>query len=140
MDVDLAKEFAQKSFCLKKHGCIVFRDKKMLSVACNSYVVKKKPNTSCYTIHAEMAALKKMNYSSSFERKMYKKANILVVRVDGQGNLKNSKPCSDCLCRIKNIKSIKTIYFSDDDGQIVSFSKNDINNEHISHGHRRRKN
>lgn len=134
MDISLAKEVAQKSFCLKKHACIIFRDKKTLSVACNSYVVKKKPNTSCYTIHAEMAALK------NIDRKMHKKANILVVRVDGQGNLKNSKPCSDCICKIKNIKYIKTIYFSNDQGQIVSFSKNDINNEHISHGHRKRKN
>jgi hypothetical protein len=72
--------------------------------------------------HAEVDALLKIkNY-----RNNPKEVNILVVRINKNGNLEKSRPCKDCI-RMMQMSNfvIKYIYYSTADGIIVKekFSK-----------------
>lgn len=71
--------------------------------------------------------------------------NLIVIKVDLNGNLKNSKPCCKCikfLDRIKNYK-IKYVFYSGKHGSIECAKFKDLKNDpnkHISSRFRNRKN
>jgi deoxycytidylate deaminase len=65
-----------------------------------------------------------------------KKLEILVIRLDKQGNLKNSKPCKHCLETLKKF-NIKTVYYSTDEGKIEMERIRDCSTDHYSHGQKR---
>lgn len=79
-----------------------------------------------YCTHAEMDALSK--YSRIFSRKRnYKnrkacvKMDMIVIRINDRGQLRNSKPCSKCL-EIMNVSRscrIENIYYSTNNGEII---------------------
>lgn len=64
---------------------------------------------------------------------LHKKLEIVVIRTDNNGNLKNSKPCSHC---IKNMKlfNIKYVYYSTDDGKIIKERVENLTTDHLSGG------
>jgi hypothetical protein len=71
-----------------------------------------------YGMHAEMEALSKLHPCPPNSKK---KIDLIVIRVDLNGQLRNSKPCSKCiehLCRLKKYK-IQNVYYSDKDGNII---------------------
>lgn len=79
-----------------------------------------------YGIHAEMDVLGK--FSRIFSRKRnYKNMkriitrNLLVIRIDRNGNLKESRPCCKCLEILYTSRScrIQYVYYSTSDGTIV---------------------
>ena len=89
----------------------------------------------CYGQHAEMAAIKKLRPSYKSNNKIVLK--LIVVRVDGCGNLKNSMPCEKCLIYLSKIRGykIKYVYYSINDGSIVRVRFTDLlysDNIHIS--------
>lgn len=72
-----------------------------------------------HTIHAEMAALKKL------KKRRRHKYYVVVVRYCN-GVLRNSKPCSLCKHIMIN-HGIKYVYYSTDDGNIVKERVKDLN-------------
>lgn len=124
-----AKECAKKSVCHRQHACVLFNKNTILSEGYNDYIFKRGVNTNNYTIHAEMKAIK----PEKLRKFKSKKFNMLVIRIDKYGNLRNSKPCVDCVKVIKTLP-IKKIYYSDDDGNIISISKNALSSDHRSAG------
>ena len=65
-----------------------------------------------------------------------KKLEIMVIRLDKFGNLKNSKPCKHCLEALK-MMNIKTIYYSTDAGVIEKERIRDFHTNHYSGGQKR---
>lgn len=65
---------------------------------------------SDYTIHAERAVLKKVGDITKLRG-----ATLVVLRISGTGELRNSQPCSECKCHLdKCIKSygLRRVYYS----------------------------
>lgn len=62
-------------------------------------------------IHAELDVLMKSGKSDLSDHE------IIVLRVDGENKLNNSKPCYGCMTALKQHK-LKNIYFSNSDGKI----------------------
>ena len=53
--------------------------------------------------------------NSKEKRKNY---DILVIRINREGKLCNSRPCNQCIITLKNI-GVKKVYYSNDDGKII---------------------
>ncbi len=84
----------------------------------NQNPIKKNFETS---IHAEMGVLNKFNENSQFKKNG--KYNLMVVQFSHDNQLKNSRPCFVCSNAILNSKKkIKKIYYSTNDGNIISES------------------
>lgn len=66
-------------------------------------------------LHAECNALKSIPKKN---RRTNKKLTLLVIRVNKKGELKLSKPCTNCINSMK-MACINTVMYSDDQGQIV---------------------
>ncbi len=80
--------------------------------------IKKKFETS---VHAEMGVLNKFNESSQFKKNG--KYNLMVIQFSHDNQLKNSRPCFVCSNAILNSKKkIKKVYYSTNDGNIISES------------------
>lgn len=73
------------------------------------------------TVHAEISALNKLKNKNS---KKCKKINLLVIKVSYTGKVGNSKPCIKCVEKMYCLPidkgySIKNVYYSDENGQII---------------------
>jgi tRNA(Arg) A34 adenosine deaminase TadA len=65
-----------------------------------------------------------------------KKLEMLVIRTDKAGRLKNSKPCSHCLATLKMF-GIKIVYYSTDEGTIEKHKIDTLDTEHYSGGQKK---
>ncbi len=74
--------------------------------------------------------------SNKSPRCLRKKIEIVVIRVNKNGELLNSKPCNSCLYYMK-LYGVKSVYYSDENGDIIKEKINQIEVEHNSIGHRR---
>lgn len=77
------------------------------------------------TVHAEVSAMSKI------PKNMLNGADIVVIR--NNGSLKNSKPCLNCLNKMKKY-GIRQVYYSDYGGNIVSEYVNEMNTSYVSCG------
>lgn len=93
------------------------------------------------TRHAEIDAMLKLPH----RRKISKLTSIslVVIRMNKLNELKNSKPCYNCLMKLQKLYSfgynLRNIYYSDENGQIVKKKYIDLLNEenkHISRGNK----
>lgn len=69
-------------------------------------------------------------------RCLRKKLEIFVIRVNKNDELMNSKPCNTCLYYMK-LFGVKSVYYSDENGDIIKEKINQIEVEHQSIGHRK---
>jgi len=74
--------------------------------------------------------------SNKSPRCLRKKLEIVVIRVNKNGELFNSNPCNTCLYYMK-LYCIKSVYYSDENGDIIKEKINQIEVEHHSIGHRK---
>lgn len=63
--------------------------------------------------------------------KIMSKYSIVVIRVNARGHLVNSMPCERCL-RILRFIRIKTISYSNSNGEIITCRPRDITTRHVS--------
>jgi hypothetical protein len=93
------------------------------------------------SVHAEVDALYNVckRYVSYFSRKslrdidnlkQLKNVDLIVIRISKNGDLKNSKPCIDCLKILKKAKCNR-IYYSDENGQITMEKIKHMKSTHI---------
>jgi cytidine deaminase len=88
----------------------------------------------CYGCHAEVSAMKKLPPNKNKKRKII---NLLVIRVNNGGNLRNSKPCAKCIEKLGRIPGykVKNVYYSNKTGDIVMEKYNSLansTNKHVS--------
>lgn len=88
----------------------------------------------CYGCHAEVSAMKRLPPNKSKKRKTI---NLLVIRVNNGGKLRNSKPCTKCIEKLGRIPGykVKNVYYSNSCGNIVMEKFNSLansENQHIS--------
>ena len=62
-----------------------------------------------------------------------RKHNILVIRVDNDGNLRHSKPCCMCVYFMKMF-GVYRVYYSNEDGDICYQKVSEMEPEHYSKG------
>jgi cytidine deaminase len=93
------------------------------------------------SLHAEYDAIRNL----PFRRKNLKNKsiNLLVIRISRRKQIKQSKPCVHCIKYISKLNEntsyqINRIYYSDDNGEIIDSSLNELkeNTTHISKFHR----
>jgi hypothetical protein len=82
-------------------------------------------------IHAEEDAIRKL---SPLKNKRLTNINILVIRISGKNKLQSSKPCVNCIECMKQMPvrlgySIKNVYYSNDNGEIVKSNINKLEND-----------
>lgn len=93
------------------------------------------------TSHAEICAIKQvfnevMNLHSiktiiKNKKKLLTRYSIVVLRVNNNGKLLNSKPCLHCL-NILKLTGLNKIYYSDSNGNINMEKIKNMNTTHIS--------
>ena len=95
---------ARKSKMAHKHGAGIFSNGKLIAKGHNAYKNDK------YSIHAEVSAINnlKKNCRQKFNTKSI---TMVVIRVNGQDDLRLSKPCENCSNIIKR-NNIKLVYYS----------------------------
>lgn len=64
------------------------------------------------------------------------KYHVLVIRIDRNGNLKNSKPCSECIQFMKTFGGIRNVYYTDSNGDLICEKLTDMYTSHNSKGMR----
>ena len=111
-----AIENAEKSQHPKARvGAVVFKSSRILSEGMNDLrsfqAIPDHYTKYSHSLHAEIAAI--LN-----AEKRVKGYNILVIRIDLQGNLKLAKPCEWCSESIRHF-GLKNVYYSTDSGEIV---------------------
>lgn len=85
-------------------------------------------------VHAEHDAINKLK---PLERnKKLEPINLLVIRFSKNNKLQNSKPCANCIQTMKILPEkkgyrIKNIYYSNDNGEIVKTSLNNLEKEEL---------
>jgi deoxycytidylate deaminase len=125
--IRILRNLAKKSNLVSRHAAMLFTKKEFYFGynTSRSYIDGiLKP-----TLHAEMDVLKRYarkNTKSLVNSNVLKrkKCSILVIRINKDDELVNSKPCSSCMEHMRSI-NIKSVYYSDDDGDIVMLDLND---------------
>ncbi len=133
--INIAISEAEKSSLGIRHGCVITKGGKEMSRGYNS---KRSImwGEIIPSVHAERSAV------CASKRNKYKQrvhgATIYIVRIkmdkNGNINLSNSKPCTDCARYLKKL-NIKKIVYSIDGGIVVVKTKN-LNDTRISYGYK----
>jgi deoxycytidylate deaminase len=122
-----------KCMMLAHHVAFIFTKNNILCASENRLMPNKKNKnniklnnnfkhiTNETSIHAEMGVLEKFNESSQFKKNG--KYNLMVINFNKDLQLRNSRPCFICSNAIlQSKKKIKKIYYSTNDGDIISES------------------
>ena len=99
---------ARQSTCKQKHGAVIYRGGRVLSVGVNS-TRNEHPtmeiDKTAYTYHAEVAAIYAIQSGD------YKNATLYIARINRRGNPVFSGPCTDCMYMIL-ASGIKRVVFT----------------------------
>lgn len=118
MSLKLAIDEAMRSeHTTHRHGAVVYKSKHIIQSGRNQYCAPKRikhfNSNKIWSVHAEMNAL------AGLPRRITKNADIVIVRVNKNGDIVNSKPCEICMGLIKSAQ-IRRVLYSTDDGTIHS--------------------
>lgn len=160
--ISIAKNVALTGQMLNKHGAVAFDHGRKIALcsATNSHDLFGRGDLmELPSIHAECKCLHILqtpriyhknklhlhNHSlgrrtssqtqTKTKTKRRKKLNILVIRINGEGKLGNSRPCASCIEKMKTF-GIYRVYYSDNTGKIIWEKLTEIINDHISIGGR----
>jgi len=104
---DLCRTVAYKSFLLYRHGALLRKGKKILSLGWNcgkTHPRLKEFNHSSKYLHAEIHAILGLSFEELHGSTMY------VVRLTAAGNLANSRPCVSCIEACRQVGISKVVY------------------------------
>ena len=113
--IERAIKEAKKSTFSPRHGAVIFKGEKILSIGYNqirycSLLPEKYTRWKC-SLHAEQKAI-------IYNHNDLRRCSILVIRLNNQNKLMNSKPCPLCLGLITDV-GITNIYYSTNGGSII---------------------
>jgi deoxycytidylate deaminase len=135
--INLLKKIASSSDIYYKHAAALIDGDRIYSAGVNQFVktvqIKLKDSneiqTHFRTIHAEISVFSKI------PKKTAKGLDILVIRINKNFALKNSRPCNHCIDKLKKI-GIRKVFYSNEDGNIVSEFIHDMEKLHVSDGNK----
>jgi deoxycytidylate deaminase len=119
--LDLLKKIAMHSNIHFKHGAaLIHKDlfKKEIGLGFNKFIKEitiRKDNvtqTHYKTIHAEVDAL-----CSYPNKKKIKGMDLIVIRVNKNAALKQSRPCNQCISKLNKL-GIRKVFYSNEKGDI----------------------
>lgn len=130
---NMLKKMAKNSHLMNKHAaCIINAHIDSFAFGVNKYYkVKMNNDTVNLAIHAEVDAI------SSISSKYLKGLDIIVIRVNKNNGMKNSRPCNSCIDKMKQ-KGLRKVYYSNSQGDIVYEYVETMPKLHDSSGHRMR--
>lgn len=102
--LQIAMEQAKKSIVRFKHGAVIVKKGKIVSLGHNKYCF------SCYAIH-KICIHAEINAIANCPTKYLSGATLYVIRLNESGELKYSKPCQRCKDYIIRSK-ISYVYYS----------------------------
>jgi len=127
---------ANDSLVEHKLGAVIIKGNKMLTKPCCNL-----PKNSCYgntvgSIHAEVNAIityfgKSFYYNHAYNKVYYgddykrTKLDLIVIRINKNGDLCNSRPCYNCLNMMKTI-GIRKVYYSISNTEIICENVKDM--------------
>lgn len=120
-DLDYLIKKAGNSIIYNQHAAGILQNKKIINYGINKYV-----NSSKRTIHAEISAF------TNLSKKCLKGLDIIVIRIKNN-RLKNSRPCNHCIDKLIKV-GIYKVYYSNENGMIVSEIVEEMEKLHISSG------
>jgi len=135
--INLLKKIASGSSIYYKHAAALIDGDRIYSAGVNQFVktvnIKLKNSneiqTHFRTIHAEISVF------SRIPKKTAKGLDILVIRINKNFALKNSRPCNHCIDKLKKI-GIRKVFYSNQDGNIVGEFIDDMEKLHVSDGNK----
>lgn len=125
--IDYLKKIANNSDIYYQHAAGIIQNNKLISSGINKFAAVKSPQYK-RTIHAEISAF----YNVS--KKSLKGLDVIVIRIKNN-MLKNSRPCNNCIDKLRKV-GIRKVYYSNEDGIIVSEFVENMEKLHISSGYR----
>ena len=96
-----------------KHVAIIFRKQKILGTGYNRVDKPYLQSPNVNSTHAEIDAISNRRFPSHSKSKY----DILVISINPDGKLRNSRPCVECIKHLRK-SNISHIYYSDENGQI----------------------
>ena len=132
-------EVAKSSQMLQRHAAAVVSGKRILSLASNfrsdltlnHLLTKGNRKSLAFSVHAEQCAIQKVQLAKVSRSKL----KVLVIRINSDCDLMQSKPCSECIAFMRS-KNIKKVTYSNADGNLITESLVVITQDHTSQGFR----
>ena len=123
------KKIACESIVYYKHAAALISGDTIFSSGVNKFIKEIKINDQIHhkTMHAEITVFEKL------PRKKVKGMDILVIRINKNFALKNSRPCNQCIDKLIKF-GIRKVFYSNEDGIIVSEFVERMEKIHISSG------
>jgi deoxycytidylate deaminase len=127
--IQLLKKIACNSIVYYKHAAALISGNKVYSSGANKFIKQIKNNNPIYnrTMHAELTVFEKL------QKKNVRGMDILVIRINKHLVLKNSRPCNQCIDKLRKI-GIRKVYYSNENGDIVCEFVEQMEKTHISSG------
>jgi hypothetical protein len=119
------------------HACVFYKDNcplikaNILSYGFNSMGNVEGTEAGIHAEHDAILKLKPINY----KRRLIN-INILIIRMSRMNKIQNSKPCVNCIQKLKYLPlkkgyKIKNVYYSDDNGDIIKTNLTKLENEEL---------
>jgi tRNA(Arg) A34 adenosine deaminase TadA len=127
--IRLLKKIAIESIVYYKHAAALISGDTIYSSGANKFVKEIKLNDQIYyrTMHAEITVFERL------PKKKVRGMDILVIRINKNLALRNSRPCSQCIDKLSKL-GIRKVYYSNEDGNIVWEFVEQMEKTHISSG------
>ena len=122
----------------QKHAAVIYINKnKILSTGVNriykSNCTNKNKKANIKSEHAEEVAINSLPFNLINNNKGRRRLHLLVIRINSKGEFCNSKPCYDCILKLKEYNIYKVHYSTGIiDKQIDSCLIKNIENNHFS--------
>lgn len=129
--LQLLKKIANDSIVYYKHAAALLYGDTIYSYGINKFIKEIKIDDQIYykTMHAEITVFEKL------PKKKVRGMDILVIRVNKNLTLKNSRPCSQCIDKLYKL-GIRKVFYSNEEGDIVWEFVEQMKKTHISAGTR----
>ena len=127
--IPFLKKLATESIVSYKHAAALISNNTIYSFGTNKFLKEIKVNNTSYhkTKHAEITVFEKL------PKKRFTGMDILVIRINKNLVLKNSRPCNQCIDKLIKL-GIRKVYYSNDEGNIVWEFVQNMEKIHISSG------
>jgi tRNA(Arg) A34 adenosine deaminase TadA len=139
MDITSLTNFLKKEACnspvLHRHSAAVIYKNQIMTSGHNRYIKKVLLEGGEFghkTMHAELSAVLKIKSSI---QKMQGSVDIIVIRINNRMELKNSRPCNNCIEKLRSI-GIRRVYYSNETGNIVREDIDTMEKIHVSYGNK----
>jgi tRNA(Arg) A34 adenosine deaminase TadA len=127
--IRLLKKIAIESIVYYKHAAALMSGDTIYSSGANKFVKEIKLNDQIYykTMHAEITVFERL------PKKKVRGMDILVIRINKNLALRNSRPCTQCIEKLSKL-GIRKVYYSNEEGNIVWEFVEQMEKTHISSG------